>query len=222
MQRRGQRIIQPFDAKRAITRFGVVQMPRTMDPNVITVEDLLTNRRLRLVPDAELTDGVRKLLADIGVEPLPNLRPKPEISQAQALVMQIVAELTQQGICCWETLVEHYAAFQDLTLAKAFQQVQRVANALSCRLLLAWDGPMLTLAGYQRLAAEETVEYWRWRLGLVEYPIDRIEPRPDRNYDEVYFIRDNYLECFYRHECFEVRNKVVVLSSLQLVGDALT
>src|SRR5262245_23740893 len=216
MARPGQRVIQAFDAKRAVTRFGVVEMPKNMDPDAITAEQLLTNRRPKLVPDRDLTDSVRKVLERVGVEPLPDLHPKPALTDAQATVMQVIAELSNHGACDWPAVVYNYAALRSLSLGTATAAMDKIADALIRRRLLNPDGPMLTLQGRARLKAQEEVEYWRARLGLTEYKLERIEPRPNRDYDEVYFIRGSFLECFYRHECFEIRAKVVVLSSLQL------
>jgi hypothetical protein len=216
-RRRRVRWIQPWDTKRVITRFGVVQMPKEVDPASIQAEHLLTDHHLKIIPREELPEATRQILAKRSIEPLPVVRPKPELNAQQICMLQIIAELVSHGEgCAWDDVLYHYGVIRGLSEAMVNAHAQKVGDALVRRQLVTAEGPMLTLRGHARLRAEETAEIWRERLGLREYPLDRVERNPDPAYDEVYFIKDSRMQCYFRHECFEVRPraKIVVLANL--------
>ncbi len=212
---RRSRWIQAFDTKRVITRFGVVDMPTHVEPDTITIEQMLTDRSLKLIPREELTEGVQKIVDKMAPEPLPNLRPKPVLTRAQVCMLEIVAELQLQGSCDWEAVLYHFGVINGLVPGVTEVAGKRVADALIRRRLLTEDGPLLTLQGRARVRAEETAELWRTRLGLYECPLERVERNPDPEYDEIYFIRADRLDCCFRHQCFEVRPraKLVVFAT---------
>lgn len=212
-RRRRHKVIQAFDAKRAMTRFGVVEMPKQLDPDSITTEQLLTDRRLKLIPKTELTEPVLRMVEKFSTEKLPVLHLKPVLTDRQLCMLQIAAELDLQGKCDWETAYYHYGVINQHPENMAEMYGKRVGDSLVVRRLLNAAG-LPTLQGRKRLRQQEEVEWWTRRLGLSEYPLERIERTADPNYDEIYFIRGDYIECFYRHECFEVRARKVILSSL--------
>ena len=49
-----------FDTKRAVTRFGVVQMPQEVDPSMVTIELMLTDPYLVLIPKQQLPEATRQ------------------------------------------------------------------------------------------------------------------------------------------------------------------
>lgn len=214
---RRSRWVQPFDTKRAMTRFGVVQMPKEMDPDAVTVELLLTDRHLKVIPKEELPEATRKILARMSIEPLPVVRPKPYLNVPQTIMLTVIAELTEDGQTCdWGSVLYHYGIVRGLSEGVLNTQGMKIGDALVRRRLVTAEGPMLTLLGHARVRAEEVAEIWRERLGLREYPLERLERNPDPDYDEVYFVKDSKLQCYFRHECFEVRQqaKLVVLANL--------
>jgi len=216
-RRRRSRWVQPFDTKRAITRFGVVQMPKEMDPDTVTVEQLLTDRHLKIIPENELPEATRRILARMPIERLPVMRPKPFLNVPQMCMLEVIAELTAHGgECDWGSVIYHYGIVRGLSEGVLNKQGMKIAGALVRRRLVTADGPMLTLLGHARVRAEEIAEVWRERLGLREYPLERVERNPDPAFDEIYFIKDSRLQCYFRHECFEVRQqaKLVVLANL--------
>lgn len=217
--RRRPRWVQPFDTKRVITRFGVVQMPREVDPSLISVELLLTDPYFLLVPRDELPEATRRLVDNMTLDPLPNLNPEPILTPPQMCMLQIIAELEEHGSWVWSDAFYHYATIRGVSQAVANNAGMYVGRALERRGLITEDDdpPMLTLRGHARLRAEELAEYWRARLGLREYPLERVERYPDTAYDEIYFVKDERLCCYLRCECFEVNEnaKVVVLAHIE-------
>jgi hypothetical protein len=207
------------DTKRAFTRFGVVEMPSFVDPSLITADHLLrpTNRWLKIIPPEDLPRDVRKIIETASIERLPALHPKPELTEAQLCLLQIVAELETHGDFDWETVSRHYAIISGGRHRHATSiQCRQVGDCVVRKSLLTAEGPRLTEQGQARVRAQEELESVRERLGLVEYPIVRFEPNgvnPD--YDEVYLVKQEKLYCYFRFECFEVREraKIVVLSS---------
>lgn len=215
-RRRRSRWVQPFDTKRVITRFGVVQMPKEMDPDSITAEHLLTDHHLRLIAKDELPEATRLIVSKLPIEPLPVVRPRPLLNDQQMCMLEIVAELCAQGACTWDGVLYHYALIRGLSEAVVDVAGRKIGDALVRRRLITAEGPMLTLQGRARVRAQESAEAWRERLGLREYPLERVERNPDPAYDEIYFVKDSRLQCYFRHECFEVRprSKIVVLANL--------
>jgi hypothetical protein len=215
-RRRRNRWVQPFDTKRVITRFGVVQMPKEVDPTRITTEHLLTDHHLKVIPKNELPEATRMIVSKLPIEHLPVVRPQPLLNAQQMCMLEIVAELCAQGQSDWEAVLYHYAMIRGLSEAMVNVAGRKIGEALVRRRLVTADGPLLTLQGHARIRAEETAEVWRERLGLREYPLERIERNPDPAYDEIYFVKDSRLRCYFRHECFEVRHRsnIVVLAHL--------
>lgn len=206
--------VQSYDSKRAFTRFGVVEMSKHRDPATITIDQLMTDRTLKLIAVADLTEGVQKVVASLEIEPLPELHPKPNLSAQQSCMLQIMAELETYGPFDWEVVFHHYAIINGVSLnGVAARAAMRVAECLARHGLLTLEGPLLTLEGRARLRAEEEAVMWRERLGLVEYRLERIEHSPDPNYDEIYLIKDGRRQCRYRHECFEIKASIVVLAN---------
>lgn len=216
MQRKVPRVFGPIaDTKRAFTRFGIVEMPSYLDPSLITVDDLLrpTNRHLKLVPSEDLTEDVRKFIANVTFESVPELHPKPDLTAAQVCLLQIVEELEAHGDFDGETVARHYSLINPGHLEVQFKPV---VESVVRRGLLTAEGPRLTAQGKARARAQEALEAARERLGLTEYPLVRLEPHgTNPDYDEVYLLREERLFCYFRFECFEVRvrAKIVVLSS---------
>jgi hypothetical protein len=215
-RRRRSRWVQPYDTKRVITRFGVVQMPKEVDPESIMAEHLLTDHHLRVIPKDELPEATRLILAKQSIEPLPIVRPRPLLNESQTCMLEVIAELCAQGACDWESVFYHYAVIRGLSAAMVNVAGRKIGEALVRRRLITAEGPMLTLQGHARVRAEEVAEVWRERLGLREYPLERVERNADPAFDEVYFVKDCRLQCYFRHECFEVRPKanIVVLANL--------
>lgn len=191
-------------------------MPKEVDPATITVEHLLTDHHLKVIPKDELPEATRLIVSKLSIEPLPVVRPRPLLNAQQLCMLEIVAELYAQGKCNWEAVLYHYAVIRGLSEAMVNVAGRKIGEALVRRRLVTAEGPMLTLLGHSRIRAEETAEVWRERLGLREYPLERIERNPDPAYDEVYFVKDSRLQCYFRQECFEVRHKanIVVLAHL--------
>lgn len=212
---RRRRWIPSFDSKRVLTRFGVVEMPQQFDPDDVTTEQLLVNRTLKLVPTAELPEAVRKVIAKMSLERLPDLHPKPVLTAAQMDMLQVVAELEAGRQCDWDKVTRAFGLMHDLGDALLSLTARKVGDALIRRRLITAEGPSITLKGRARVRAEDEVEYWRERLELREYRLERIEVSPNPDYDEIFFVRNGNLECYFRHECFEVRAKpkIVVLSN---------
>jgi hypothetical protein len=209
-RRRRNRWVQAFDKKRVITRYGVVEMPTHLDPETVTIEQLLSDRAFKVVPKSEITEAVQKLLDTLSIEALPELHPKPDLTHHQVCMLEIIAELEVQDQCDWGNVLYHYGIIKS---EGRYNVGKIVGDALIRRQLVTADGPMLTLQGRSRVQAEEEAQLWRDRLGLTEYLLERVEQNPDPDYDEIYFIKDGRLDCYFRHECFEVQSKIVVLAS---------
>lgn len=191
-------------------------MPKEMNPDHLSVELLLTDHHLKLIPKEELPEATRQILAKASLEQLPVIRPKPLLNHAQMRMLEIVAELSEHGEFDWGSVLHFYAAIHGLSEAMVNVAGRKIGDALVRRRLLTAKGPLLTLQGHARVKAEGVAEVWRERLGLREYPLDRVERNPDSNYDEVYFEKDGLLQCYFRYECFEIRPKakIVVLAHL--------
>jgi hypothetical protein len=188
--------------KRVVTRFGIVEMPTSVNPEGLCAETILDDPRIRLVPDYDLTPPERSLVERMSVESLPKLNPRPALSEAQLCFLQVVAELQVQGEPFgWEEVYLHFATVRNITKeTMRFFNGKRAGESLLQRGLLM-DGPRLTHAGKTRVAEHEEALRLKAELCLEEYPLVRIEKHPKfKAYDEIYVMKDGKERCFFRHE----------------------
>jgi hypothetical protein len=190
------------DLKRAVTRFGIVEMPVRMSPEALSAETILDDSRIRLVPDRELTSPERSLLERMSVEALPKLNPRPALSDAQLCFLQVVAELESQGAPFgWDEAFLHFSTVRGITKeTMRFFNGKRAGDSLLQRGLLM-EGPRLTRAGKRRVAEHEEALRLKAELGIEECPLVRIEKHAKyKAYDEIYVTKDGKERCFFRYE----------------------
>lgn len=188
--------------RRMATRFGIVEMPVDVNPDDLSVETILDDPRIRLVPDRDLTPQEMKLVERMSVQKLPKLNPRPSLTEAQLCFLQVVAELERQGAPFgWEEAYLHFSTVRNITKeTMRFVNSKRAGDSLLHRGLLM-EGPRLTRAGKTRVREHEESVRLRRELGIKEYPLVRIEKHPQcRAYDEIYVKKDGKERCFFRHE----------------------
>lgn len=195
-------VVPTIETKRVVTRFGIVEMPISVNPEGLRAETILDDPRIRLVPDRELTAPERSLVDRISVEALPKLNPRPPLSEAQLCFLQVVAELQAQGAPFgWDEAYLHFSTVRNITKeTMRFFNGKRAGESLLHRGLLT-EGPRLTRAGKTRVAEHEEALRLKAELGLEEYPLVRIEKHAKfKAYDEIYVMKDGKERCFFRHE----------------------
>lgn len=208
-------VLPSLDRKRALTRYGVVQMPRSRNPASITAEGLLSDPSLKVVPEADLPEAARSYVLQMGPEPLPVLNPKPELTPPQLCMLQVIAELELvEETFGWSEVAHHFTRVRpNAGLARSGRKIRDV---LLRKQLITSDPPRLTRTGHLRVHAQDVAEELWDRLGLKEYPIERIEPHASTKEYDLIFVqhRDGRVRQYFRHQCCEVRAraKIVVLA----------
>jgi hypothetical protein len=203
------------DLRRVVTRFGIVELPKTVKPEELTAEDILDDPRIRLVPDRDLTSAERSLVERLSVDALPKLNPRPPLTEAQVCYLYVVAELERRGEPFgWDQANQHFATVRDIRRPLRSCNSQRAGESLVRRGMLmdCGQGPRLTKAGKVRVEEQAESMRLRERLGVREYPVLRLVKHDRyRAYDEIYVTKDGKERCFFRYETLGFRCSSIVL-----------